>query len=150
MNRGGSGFRVLSRHLNYAGFSVICASLIFVFGSAAVLLLFVAAAQVLKGEAVWLFCENTHSVGCLLRRSSMVQESRKRPHLECKPRTPEEHFAALPENLRRGMNDEYVWPKVNLADAPPLGESAIVEGLRVGDTSLCAAFTKRRCKECEA
>ena len=34
----------------------------------------------LYGSAAWLFCDNTHSVGCLLRRSSMIrQETRTRP-----------------------------------------------------------------------
>ena len=38
---------------------------------------------------------------------------------------------------------EYVWKKkVNLADDPSRGESPIVEGARVGDTSLCTAFAK--------
>ena len=45
---------------------------------------------------------------------------------------------------------EYVSTKLNLADAPPRGEELIVPGTRVGDISLCAAFAKCRCKECEA
>ena len=130
----------------------------------------------LQGKALWLFCDNTHSVGCLLRRSSMVQEGtsdktvagQKRPWTACKRTlTPEEHFYALPRNLRRGMNEiarqiwqkiteldiilwvEYVWTRVNLADAPSRGEQPIVPGRRVGKTDLLPnSFHKCRCPAC--
>ena len=62
--------------------------------------------QQLTGKAVWLFCDNTHAVGCLLRRSSMIQEeTRKRRFPGSTPHTPEEQFHAFSENLRRGMNE---------------------------------------------
>ena len=123
--------------------------------------------HLLKGKAVWLFCDNTHAVGCLLRRSSMIQEETRKRALESRPHTPEDHFYALPANLRRGMNElarliwqkvteldillwiEYVWTKVNLADAPSRGEQPIVAGTRLGRTDLCCAFQKCRCPECE-
>ena len=124
--------------------------------------------QQLTGKAVWLFCDNTHAVGCLLRRSSMIQEeTRKRRFPGSTPHTPEEHFLALSDNLRRGMSElarliwqkiteldvllwvEYVWTKVNLADAPSRGEQPIVAGTRLGSTELCCAFQKCRCPECE-
>ena len=123
--------------------------------------------HLLRGKAIWLFCDNTHAVGCLLRRSSMVpEETRKRP-VESRAHTPEEHFYALPANLRRGMNElarliwqkvseldillwiEYVWTKVNLADAPSRGEQPIVAGTRLGRTDLSCAFQKCRCPACE-
>ena len=97
----------------------------------------------------------------------MIQEETRKRALESRPHTPEDHFYALPANLRRGMNElarliwqkvteldillwvEYVWTKVNLADAPSRGEQPIVTGTRLGDTSLCCAFTKCRCPACE-
>ena len=123
--------------------------------------------HLLRGKAVWLFCDNTHAVGCLLRRSSMIREETRKRSLESRPHTPEDHFYALPANLRRGMNElarliwqkvseldillwvEYVWTKVNLADAPSRGEQPIVAGTRLGRTDLCCAFRKCRCPECE-
>ena len=123
--------------------------------------------HLLRGKAVWLFCDNTHAVGCLLRRSSMIREETRKRSLESRPHTPEDHFYALPANLRRGMNElarliwqkvseldillwvEYVWTKVNLADAPSRGEQPIVAGTRLGSTDLCCAFSKCRCPECE-
>ena len=61
----------------------------------------------LQGKALWLFCDNTHSVGCLLRRSSTVhEETRKRRFPDSTPHTPEEHFAGLPDTLRRGRRLE--------------------------------------------
>ena len=44
---------------------------------------------------------------------------------------------------------EYVWTKVTLAGTPSRGESPIVAGTRLGDTSLCSAFAKCRCPACE-
>ena len=126
-----------------------------------------------RGRALWLFCDNTHAVGCLLRRSAHVREEpragQKRTVAQCQRRlTPEEHFYKLPKNLRRAMNElarliwlkiteldivvwvEYVWTKVNLADAPSRGEMPVVSGRRVGNTSLTAgSFVKCRCKVCE-
>ena len=114
----------------------------------------------LQGKAVWLFCDNAHSVGCLLRRSSMVREdssvSRKRPFSTCDtPKTPEQHFLELSDDIKRGMNEmaraiwqkiteldlivwiEYVWTKVNLADDPSRGDPPCVPGIRVGlNTSI--------------
>ena len=126
----------------------------------------------LRGKALWLFCDNTHSVGCLLRRSSMVRAERqigeKRPRTTCERHlSPEEHFQRLPKNLRRAMNElarriwkqlsdldillwvEYVWTKVNLADAPSRGEEPCVKGLRVGRCDLTPnSFVKCKCHIC--
>ena len=114
----------------------------------------------IRDKALWLFCDNTHSVGCLLRRSSMVrEETASRPKRAPfgpvnRKLTPEEQFNALPDDIRRTMNIlareiwrkltemntllwvEYVWTKVNLADDPSRGVAPCVPGIRIGDTSF--------------
>ena len=108
----------------------------------------------IRDKAVWLFCDNAHSVGCLLRRSSKVNETptRKRatPSGQPVPPSPEAQFLALEDDIRTDMNIlaraiwqkltelnaliwvEYVWTKVNLADDPSRGKPPKVPGERVG------------------
>ena len=112
----------------------------------------------IRDKALWLFCDNMHSVGCLLKRSSMFRETenpRKRVFTESydendRRLTPEEHFLRLSDDIQRNMNTlaqeiwrrltelntviwiEYVWTKVNLADDPSRGEDPIIPGKRIG------------------
>lgn len=108
----------------------------------------------LRDKALWLFCDNSHSVGCLLRRSALIRQHVIKPTF--KPVTPdfrftpEEHFLRLEGGIRHAMNSlarevwkkitslnlilwvEYVNTKHNLADDPSREKEPIVPGIRVG------------------
>ena len=101
--------------------------------------------EVLKGQAVFIFIDNTHAVGSLLRRSASIQErvaegGVKRDVFGNKRfETLQEEFEELEPILREAMNVlarlvwevlteldcvvwiEYIWAKVNLADPPSRG-----------------------------
>ena len=96
----------------------------------------------LKGEAVLMFIDNTHAVGCFLRRSASIrgrytEVGVKRDVFGRTPfKTHQEEFEELEPTLRESMNVlarliwevlteldcvvwiEYIWAKVNLADPP--------------------------------
>ena len=108
-------------------------------------------AHALRGKAVFMFVDNTHAVGCLLRRSSMIREgysarpwesAETRRRRELFPASLSDHqlnFEDLEPALRDAMNAlarliweviteldcrvwiEYVWTEVNLADPPSRG-----------------------------
>ena len=115
--------------------------------------------RALQGKAVFMFIDNTHAVGCLLRRSASVRErvtsTQTSNLLRSRFRTPQEEFEALCPTLREAMNVlarriwsvlaeldcivwiEYVWTKVNLADPPSRGEPPPMPtgpGFRVGES----------------
>ena len=101
----------------------------------------------MRGKAVFMFVDNTHAVGCLLRRSSSIREServtagvKRDSQGRVRFKTPQEEFEELAPSLRDSMNTlarliwkrlaeldcivwiEYVWTHVNLADAPSRGD----------------------------
>ena len=114
----------------------------------------------IRGKALWLFCDNMHSVGCLLKRSSMFRETenpRKRVFTESydendRRLTPEEHFLRLSDDIQRNMNTlaqeiwrrltelntviwiEYVKSKCNIADPPSRGVPMPISGIHVSES----------------
>ena len=114
----------------------------------------------LQGKAVFMFIDNTHAVGALLRRSTMVRETasdlarRRRERFPMTLRDHQENFEDLEPSLRDAMNAlarriwdvifeldcqvwiEYVWTEVNLADPPSRGIPPPMPtgpGVRVGE-----------------
>ena len=108
----------------------------------------------LRGKALFLFCDNTHAVGCLLRRgASLKNTNTKTVNWYGRP-SPQEEFLQLSDDLRYTMNMlaqeiwkmfdeldvvvwiEYIWTEVNLADPPSRGEAPPTPyqpGRRVGE-----------------
>ena len=60
-------------------------------------------AEQIRGKAVFLFCDNTHAVGCLLRRGSSLKNASKDVTFHGHP-TPQEEFLCLSDDLRYTMN----------------------------------------------
>ena len=143
-------------HLNprLAGFDFIAA--IEMFAILRALRLF---ADALRGKAVFMFIDNTHAVGCLLKRSSSVREretgTKRGLDGQRKFKTPQEEFEEMSPTKQHTMNVlarliwdklaeldcivwiEYVWTEVNLADPPSRGEPPPMptgEGFRVGES----------------
>ena len=97
-------------------------------------------AEQVRGKALFLFCDNSHAVGCLLRRGSSLKNSPKDVTFYGHP-TPQQEFLCLSDDLRYTMNQvaqeiwklfdeldvvvwiEYVWTEVNLADPPSRREA---------------------------
>ena len=91
--------------------------------------------QSLQGTAVILFCDNTHAIGCLLKRSASIKETHQDRNRKKSIHFPSE-YDSLPLDIRRCMNYyarriwaliselecilwiEYVNTKLNIADLP--------------------------------
>ena len=116
--------------------------------------------EALRGKALFMFIDNTHAVGCLLKRSSSIREREfqgtKRTSDGIKKfKTPQEEFEEMSPTKRHTMNVlarliwdrlaeldcivwiEYVWTEVNLADPPSRGDPPPMPtgpGFRVGES----------------
>ena len=103
----------------------------------------------LQGKAVLFFVDNTHAIGCLLKGSASVSESRKRSADDCAIEYSHyQKFLALSPPLRRLMNAqaraiwrliakfdvlpwfEYVTSACNIADPPSRGKPVPLPGAR--------------------
>ena len=116
-----------------------------------------------KGSALLLFVDNTHAIGCLLKRSASVRESpdrKRRIHVTPgQPWTkddqdPPRSFDNLPSFIRTRMNQlarliwqavtsldiilwiEYVNTKLNIADLPSRELPLPMPAIRLG--SMCS------------
>ena len=118
-------------------------------------------ANYIRGKAIILFVDNTHAIGCLLKRSASYREShehnakrmrfsRGKPW-EADGQPGPRSFEHLPRDIRRCMNKraqsiwrliseldiilwvEYVNTKLNIADPPSRGDPMPIRATRISD-----------------
>ena len=121
----------------------------------AVLFAFRYFSRTIRGHAITFFIDNTHALGCLLRRSSPLHAEsavERRKSTVINSAHAHLHFEQLSEDIKYSMNElarqiwsliteldvlvwfEYVNTKLNMADPPSRGFIPPCGGTRVGDT----------------
>ena len=112
----------------------------------------------IRGRAVLFFIDNTHALGCLLRRSAPLRpetlDERRKSLLRMSERSHKD-FELLSEDIKYSMNElarqiwaliteldvliwfEYVNTKLNIADPPSRGFIPPCGGARVGNIDWC-------------
>ena len=113
----------------------------------------------IRGKAILLFVDNTHAIGCLLRRSASVREPERKRRInfsgqkwqpwKLDNRPSPSDFENMPLHIRTAMNIqcrriwrlvseldlvlwiEYVNTKVNIADPPSRGDPMPIEARRI-------------------
>ena len=114
----------------------------------------------LRRKAIFMFVDNTHAIGCLLKGGAALRESPDE-YVKIGPRRPSHQalFERLPASLQNDMNRlareiwcaitrldlivwiQYVWTKVNLADAPSRGmQPSVGRCVRVGHGARKRSF----------